>query len=66
MGMVALNAGCLICGTGLMYRRLLPTEKRRWYFDDVLLPLAAQQSQLGYAVPRFHAISGGEGDSPSW
>ena len=38
---VVLNAGYVIFTIGLMHRRLLPTEKVRWYRDDVLLPLSA-------------------------
>jgi O-antigen/teichoic acid export membrane protein len=38
---VILNGCYLLIGIPLMHRRLLPTEKWRWYFQDVGLPLAA-------------------------
>jgi O-antigen/teichoic acid export membrane protein len=38
---VALNLGYLIFYIHFMHRRLLPTEKWRWYGQDVLLPAAA-------------------------
>ena len=38
---VSLNAGGLIFSGHLMFRRLLPTEKRRWYSRDLTFPLAA-------------------------
>ena len=38
---VLLNAGYVLIGVHFMYRRLLPTEKWRWYRRDVALPLLA-------------------------
>jgi len=38
---VGLNAGYLLIGVHFMYRRVLNTEKWRWYTQDVLFPLAA-------------------------
>ena len=38
---VALNAGYIVFAVYFMHRRLLPTEKRRWYAQDVGRPLAA-------------------------
>ena len=35
---VILNLGYMFISTPIMYRRLLPTEKWRWYFEDVGLP----------------------------
>lgn len=35
---VALNAGYVLMYVGFMHRRLIPTEKWRWYFGDVILP----------------------------
>ena len=35
---IALNAGYVLVGIQLMHRRLLPTEKWRWYVRDVGLP----------------------------
>lgn len=37
---VALNGGYLMFGVYFMHRRLLPTEKWRWYLQDVFIPLA--------------------------
>lgn len=37
---VTLNAGYLVFAIYLMHRRFLPTEKARWYLEDVALPLA--------------------------
>ncbi len=34
-----LNGGYIVFGIHIMHRRLLPTEKWRWYFQDVGLPL---------------------------
>jgi hypothetical protein len=38
---LALNLGYVAIGIPLMHRRLLPTEMSRWYWVDVLPPLAA-------------------------
>ena len=38
---VILNAGYIVIGIQLMHRRLLPTEKWRWYLTDVGRPLLA-------------------------
>ena len=38
---VALNAGYLVFGIYFMHRRLLPTEKWRWYGQDIMIPLGA-------------------------
>jgi O-antigen/teichoic acid export membrane protein len=35
----ALNAGYVLIAIQLMHRRLIPKEKWRWYFSDVLLPI---------------------------
>lgn len=37
---VALNTGYLVFGIYFMHRRLLPTDKWRWYRQDVFIPLA--------------------------
>jgi O-antigen/teichoic acid export membrane protein len=37
---VALNAGYVLVDVQLMHRRLIPREKWRWYFSDVLMPVA--------------------------
>jgi O-antigen/teichoic acid export membrane protein len=36
---VTLNAGYVIFSINFMHRRILPEEKRRWYIDDILLPV---------------------------
>lgn len=38
---VGLNAMYVVVGIQLMHRRLLPTDKWRWYVDDVLTPIGA-------------------------
>ena len=38
---VVLNAGYLLLGIHFMYRRILTTEKWRWYLQDVAFPLTA-------------------------
>lgn len=40
-GPVTVNAGYLMFAIPLMHRRLLRAEKRRWYLEDVALPLGA-------------------------
>jgi len=38
---VVLNAGYVLIAVGLMHRRILPSEKWRWYGQDTALPLLA-------------------------
>jgi O-antigen/teichoic acid export membrane protein len=38
---VTLNAGYILFDIYFIHRRLLPTEKLRWYREDVAIPLAA-------------------------
>jgi hypothetical protein len=38
---VSLCAGYVFIGAQLMYRRILMTEKWKWYLMDLLLPLSA-------------------------
>ena len=38
---VALNVGYILIGVQFMYRRILHSEKWKWYIMDVLLPLGA-------------------------
>ena len=38
---VILNAGYILIGVHFMYRRLLVTEKWRWYGRDIILPMLA-------------------------
>lgn len=40
-GWAGLNIGYLVFSIYFMHRRLLPTEKWRWYCQDVFIPLAA-------------------------
>ena len=37
---VALNATYIVVAVQLMHRRLIPAEKWRWYFADLLLPVS--------------------------
>jgi len=41
---VSLNLGYVLIASQFMYRRILRSEKWRWYFQDLLLPLAASLS----------------------
>lgn len=38
---VALNTGYVTIGIHFMFRRILPSEKMKWYIKDVLIPVAA-------------------------
>ena len=38
---VSLNAGYVIIGIHFMYRKILTTEKWRWYIQDLLIPIAS-------------------------
>jgi len=44
---LALNAAYVFIGMHFMFRKLLPTEKRRWYRDAVFLPLTAAGMMSG-------------------
>ena len=51
---VTLNGGYLVFAIYFMHRRLLPTEKWRWYRQDVAIPLAAAAATAGlcrWAMP---------------
>jgi O-antigen/teichoic acid export membrane protein len=51
---VGLNAGYVLIGIHFMYRRILPTEKWRWYVQDILKPLipaATVAALVRWAVP---------------
>jgi O-antigen/teichoic acid export membrane protein len=53
---VALNAMYLIFTIHFMHRRLLQTEKWRWYAQDVMMPLAAALSVAGlcrWIIPTY-------------
>lgn len=62
---VALNAGYVLIAIQFMHRRLIPNEKWRWYFADLLLPmvgavvviLLAQRFQPASYVDRWHWFS---------
>jgi O-antigen/teichoic acid export membrane protein len=47
---IALNAGYLLAGIPLMYRRLLPAEMWRWYIRDVCQPTLGALSGLVLAM----------------
>lgn len=44
---VTLNAGYVLVGIHFMHKRLLPTEKLRWFTSDVLFPILAVGSTAG-------------------
>ncbi len=48
---VALNAGYVLIDIQLMHRRLIPREKWRWYFSDVLLPVTGAIGVMLLARP---------------
>ncbi len=51
---VSLNAGYVLIGIHFMYRKILTTEKWRWYGQDVLQPLLAAgavATVLAWAMP---------------
>ena len=51
---VTLNTGYLVFGIYFFHRRLLPTEKWRWYRQDVAIPLVAATATAGlcrWAMP---------------
>ena len=51
---VALNSGYLVFGIYFFHTRLLPTEKWRWYRQDVFIPLVAATAAAGlcrWAMP---------------
>lgn len=56
---LGLNAGYLTIAIYFMHRRLLPTEKWRWYRQDVAMPLVsatAMATLLRWAIPSFSSI----------
>ncbi len=56
---VGLNAGYVTIAIYFMHRRLLPTEKWRWYWQDVAMPLisaTATAALLRWATPSFSSI----------
>ena len=55
---VTLNSGYVVFTIFLMHRRLLPTEKWRWYVEDVITPLAA-----GFGVSEVCRLASPRGTS---
>jgi len=41
---VGVNTGYVLLGIQLMHKRILPAEKRRWYWQDVFVPCSATAS----------------------
>jgi len=64
---VLLNTGYMLLGMHFMYRRILKTEKWRWYREDILLPMLSATAMAvllvevlpvsGSAVYQFSAIA---------
>lgn len=62
---VALNAGYVLISIQFMHRKLIPTEKLRWYLEDVSLPtcgtigimLLAQKLQPDSYAERWHWLA---------
>jgi O-antigen/teichoic acid export membrane protein len=53
-----LNLGSLVVSVQLMHRRLLGSEKWRWYVDDFLIPLAIAAVLVGgFALVTTHTLS---------
>ena len=48
---VALNAGYVLISVQFMHQRLLPGEKWRWYFADILLPVVGA---IGISIMATH------------
>ncbi|MEQ9623698.1 lipopolysaccharide biosynthesis protein [Coleofasciculus chthonoplastes] len=56
---VSLNLGYVLIGIHFMYRRILKTEKWRWYRQDVLYPLLAAlavATTIGWILPDWVEI----------
>lgn len=54
-----LNAGYVLIGIHFMYRRLLTTEKWRWYVEDIVTPIGAAllgSVLLAWFWPAFNGI----------
>jgi O-antigen/teichoic acid export membrane protein len=47
---VSLNAGFVLIGINFMYRRILRTEKWRWYIQDMLTPLLAGTAAASFLL----------------
>lgn len=46
MAWVLLNLGYILISVQLMFRTILPNEKWRWYFEDIIIPLLPAASVL--------------------
>jgi O-antigen/teichoic acid export membrane protein len=52
---IALNLVYVLIGAQLMFNRIMPTEKWRWYLQDVMLPIIPTGLAVGflkYALPK--------------
>ena len=58
---VALNTGYMVFNAHLMYRRILGSQRRAWYVEDIGLPVAAlvlTAAACHWALPRTLSIAG--------
>jgi O-antigen/teichoic acid export membrane protein len=55
---VALNTAYILIGAQLMYRRIMSTDKKRWYFQDIVLPLGAS-AILSLLIKSVYPLSEG-------
>lgn len=53
---LVLNTGYLLVGIHFMYGRILSAEKRRWYAQDLLLPLGAALLSAGTLALLWPAV----------
>jgi O-antigen/teichoic acid export membrane protein len=60
---VSLNAGYVLIGIHFMYRRILGTEKWRWYLQDVFMPLLGGTAAASALALLWTAESGNMADT---
>lgn len=60
---IILNAGYIFIALPIMHKRLLPSEKWKWYLNDVCLPLAASitvaglgRLLIGYQMSQYKTV----------